>query len=130
MPNCPRCSATLKPTEPKTAGISFYECPDCASQYARQSGEDLHDRWLMPLSLPLYVVIFDRDPASRAIDVARQFCDRDELELDILEQHIAEELGNPKQKVSEIHDFAYADEHQLREFLGSFLEALKELRRA
>ena len=84
----------------------------------------------MPLSLPLYSVIYDQDPALRASEIAQHFYKRDDLDLDLLERHIAEELDNPKQKVSEIHNFVYANESQLREFLEKFLEALKEKRNA
>lgn len=128
MKKCLRCGMPLSEAEPKLPDISFYSCPQCGSHYAQEPGQELHDRWLMPLSLPLYDVIFDKDPVSRASEIANKYVGRVDLDLDKLEQHIEDELSNPKQKVSEIHNSEYANEKQLRDFLKAFKDALRELR--
>jgi hypothetical protein len=128
MAICLRCNTELEPAEPQTPDTSYYSCPACQCEYAQKPGEGLHDRWLMPLSLPLYAVIFDKNPSSRAGEIAQHFVAREDLDLDVLEQHIDDELSNPKQKVSEILNFVSATEDQLRDFLAVFRDELRSLR--
>jgi len=79
------------------------------------------------MSLPLYCVIFDRDPVSRAAEVAASFVDRKDLDLQLMKDHISAELAAPMQRVSEILDFEHATEDQLREFLREFRISLQNL---
>jgi hypothetical protein len=81
----------------------------------------------MPISIPLYPTIFDNDPVSRAYEVAESLVDRTDLDLQLMKDHIDDELSNPKQRISEIHDFKHATEEQLRDFLSKFRDSLNKL---
>ena len=67
---CLRCEDTrLLPLDsPKS--VQCFECPGCHRQYAHADGRTLTDRWLSPISLPLYRVQFYGHDAPR---VAREF---------------------------------------------------------
>lgn len=97
---------------------------DCGAGYAKKPGQDLHDRWLMPLSVVLYAVIFEREPYLKAKSVAKYLLDQKNTDLLKLKEHILEEIKTPKQKVSQIHDFAYPDEVELRKYLVAVYEHL------
>jgi hypothetical protein len=128
MKNCLRCKSELKEESPShSSSITFYNCPSCHSGYAIEPGQQLHDRWLMPLTLPLYAAINDPDPVPKAHVVARSFIKRETRDdLDLIKKHIIEELANPTQKVSEIHDFGHKNEDKLREFLQAFIDELNK----
>jgi hypothetical protein len=124
MTNCYRCGETVLPGEPRNEEIHFFVCPACNSSYAERVGEAPHDRWLMPITLPLYSVIFERHPEEWGVEIAKEFKDRTDLDLEVLLSHIDEELNFPKQRLTDIHDFEHASEDQLRQFLKSFRTAL------
>ena len=128
MPKCLRCGKILKPAKPKLVDINFYSCPNCSCNYARKPGQSLHDRWLMPITGPLYGVIFEEEHALKAKELAVEYYhEEDVFNMEIIIQHIKEELKNPTQKVSEIHEFINPDENKIREFLSLFVEELEKL---
>ena len=124
MPRCYRCDAILDRDPSSASSLSFYECSKCHSRYAKSNNTDLHDRWGMPLTIPLYSVIFDSDPSIR-VDEVLDSLRRDHRDLlPILVEEIREELANPRQEVSQIYDFAHATEVQLRDFLAKIAEKI------
>lgn len=126
MPSCYRCDNELSLVSSGDEKVLFFSCPACNSRYARNSNKGLHDRWGMPLTLPLYDVIFDEHPAPRAVDIAQSFVKRGDIDLEVLIAHIDDELANPKQRLSAIHN-ARASEFQLRGFLSKFRDSLVRL---
>lgn len=128
MSNCLRCHSKLKRDTPfYSFRIKFYTCSACGSRYRLKRGQRLHDRWLMPLTLPLYSVIFEKDPVASAKSVAYSFYERKDFDLDLLKKHINCELHEPTQNISEIHDYVYPNEDELREFLKCFIVELEKL---
>jgi hypothetical protein len=118
---CPRCGRVLTRTE-SYSSIRFFECVPCRRAYARQSGQGLHERWLGPLSLVLYGVIFEKRPQDAATRIAALYVDdprRDELVAEI-----RLELRQPSQSVREILDLR-ASETDLREFLALVADELE-----
>ena len=73
--HCLRCDGqTLVSVEsPKDKGITFFECPKCKRHYTLAEGRTLTDRWLSPITLPLYSTIFSSNPPEDAERVALQF---------------------------------------------------------
>ena len=130
MEHCYRCDSQLiKITPGDVDNIMFFECPSCKCQYAKSKDSELHDRWLMPITLPLYSVINENNPVSQAITQAKAFFEREDLDLEILKRHIHDELGDPKQKVAEIFEYINPDEGKLREYLKYFVWELERLAR-
>lgn len=125
-PACPRCpGVALVRSSDSSADIMFFECPSCKRQYAKQPGASLTYRWLHPVTLALYGVIFEQDPVPRAEYLATRFV-RDlpryvlihtmreiELELNEPTQPVREALGN------------YATEEKCREFLKAFVSHVR-----
>ncbi len=81
----------------------------------------------MPITLPLYSVIFEKNPATKAKSVAISFYESKDFDLEILKEHIGSELNQPTQNVSEIHDYVYPNEDELRKFLKCFVFELEKL---
>ena len=126
MKHCYRCQSQLIDVTPDDVdNIMFFECPSCKCQYAKNPDGELHDRWLMPITLPLYAVISEEDPVSQARTQAVMFLERDDLDLKLMIEHIIAEIKNPKQRVSEIYKFVYPDEENLREYLSWFVSYLE-----
>ena len=93
MEHCYRCDSPLINVTPGDVdNIMFFECPSCKCQYAKSPDSELHDRWLMPITLPLYSVIFENNPVSQAITQAKAFVEREDLDLEILKRHIHDEF--------------------------------------
>jgi len=81
----------------------------------------------MPISLVLYGVIFDQHPINKAKIIAQQLSLRDDIDLAFLINNVEEELQNPTQKVSNILDFVYPNETELRSYLKIFTEELRKI---
>ncbi|MBV1907982.1 MAG: TTC39/IML2 family protein [Kangiellaceae bacterium] len=125
MPNCYRCKNELKDITPQGLDtINFFSCEKCGCQYAKTNESELHDRWLMPLTLPLYEVIYEKQPLNKIDRVMNSINKKKEAFKLILAEHIESELQNPKQKISQIHQFQYPDEEKLRHFLAEILNRL------
>lgn len=106
--------------------VAFLECPSCGRQYALGAGGGLTFRWPHPLALPLYAVLFERDPVARAGEVARRFRRSHPFdELSTMIEEIERELADPTQEVRAIVDNPQPEE-VCREFLGAFVAELRE----
>ena len=117
MKYCYRCNEEL--IEVILDGVKgglFYDCLSCKSRYTSKNGQ-LHDRWLMPITLPLYGVIFSKDPLEMIDKTVIDMNKKGSEFVKVLVSHIEEELNNPKQKLTDIHDFISPNEERLREFL-------------
>lgn len=126
MTECYRCNSKLKDVTPKDIeNIHFFEYLECHSRYAQKPGQQLHDRWLMPLTLILYEVIFSENPPDHAKELLNEKGRFDVKKKDILISHIRGELDTPNQKISEIFDFVCNDETKLREYLRLVMEGLE-----
>jgi hypothetical protein len=124
-----RCDDTVLRLLPESSReIKFYRCPTCGWNYAKGQGESLHDRWLSPISLVLYLVTSTKDPRERIDQIADQFIEqRNRDELSTLVREIDRELEEPTQRVTEILDFAHSPSEEIvREFLGGVSLRLKE----
>jgi len=126
---CFRCNGDLKDTTPNDiADIKFLSCKNCPCQYTENSKGRVHDRWLMPITLPLYGVIFEEDPLSCVDNAVNEMASRKREFIDVLIEHISEELVNPKQKIIDLHDFKHPNEERLRAFLKLVKEGVENKR--
>ena len=121
-PNCLRCPGVeLRRLPESTKDIVFFECPSCQRHYAQKLGHSLTYRWGHPVTLPLYMVLFDSVPWSRAQATAEQFLkDRSRDEVARMIEEIELELHHPTQNVRDILDNR-ASEEKCREFLHAFV---------
>lgn len=125
--HCYRCGEKLTDvTPPDVTGIAFYRCPACGSSYAQAPGKALHDRWLMPLTLATYDLIFSSNPDEKMDDIYQQMIEKGEDFVQLLLSHIEEELKDPKQNLADMHPFEFLDDAQLRAFLGALARRLSE----
>ena len=79
------------------------------------------DRWLSPISLVLYGIIFSRHPQTDAAQITDHFIAGHTREtLALIVDDIREELARPKQRVRDILPLACAEvgESDVREFLA------------
>jgi hypothetical protein len=98
--------------------ITFYECPQCVRQFSKSVGRGLCYRWLHPISLLLYGVIFESQPQNAAKHMAEYFQEvKTKEDLKIIIQEVKRELDNPTQNVRDILKMSQSEE-ALREFLG------------
>ena len=126
---CLRCNdQSLRLLSDSTAEITFYECPQCGRHYTKKPGEELHDRWLSPISVVLYLVIFHRDPREHIDPIANLLIkERDRNELSTIVHEIDQELKEPTQRVSQILDLVHAPSEEIvREFLHGVSVRLKK----
>jgi transposase-like protein len=124
--HCLRCDGqTLVSVEsPKGKGITFFECPECKRHYALAKGRTLTDRWLSPITLPLYGTIFSSNPPEDAERVALSFLDQESPErLQTLLEEIDDELSSPKQCLQHIFNQSQS-EQSLRLFLRRFSDCV------
>jgi hypothetical protein len=121
---CLRCKSVSLNDLPSPEGIQFFECPKCHRQFAMQPGRAMTFRWLHPISLALYPVIFDTDPAARAATVAEELSKSQTSEwLSSLINEIDLELADPTQDLSVMLD-CRASDARLRDFLRGVAERL------
>ena len=124
---CYRCQSELvrsNPDDPRD--IEFYTCSGCNFRYSRKTGQEIHDAWMTPLTYILYAVLFEAEPTSKAKAVAHRLKNDPKVNIDFLRGFIRDELEHPKQKVSEILNFAYPDEVKLREFMSLVYQYTQE----
>jgi hypothetical protein len=126
--HCLRCKTIVLSELPRVGPeISFYECPACRRQYALAPGKKLVFRWLHPISLALYGVIFDPNPVEHAETQAEKFVRQMPIEgLQAMIEEIRLELTDPTQQVRDMLD-CRASEDQLREFLSLFTNHVEKL---
>src|SRR5262245_21001217 len=126
---CLRCKTVLlnELSPPPDARISFFECPSCRYHYQLKPGKQLTFRWLHPISLALYGVIFEESPGGRAAELAASIArDRSAEELEWIVREIRQELEAPTQAVRDILD-CRASEETLRAFLDSIAGEMEAL---
>jgi len=105
--------------------ITFFECPSCHRHYARRPGHSLTYRWLHPVSLALYRILFNQEPLSAAPFVADELMrgrSRD-ASLKMIEE-IEWELKRPTQNVREILDNPQSED-ECREFLQAVVTYIR-----
>jgi hypothetical protein len=108
-----------------TKKITFFECPSCYRHYAKLPRHSLTYRWLHPVSIVLYAILFEREPLSKAPFVAEELMrrrSRDES-LEMIEE-IELELQSPTQNVREILDNPQSEE-ECREFLQAVVTYIR-----
>ena len=115
---CLRCETTPLIVLPESNDrITFYECPSCHRQFAQELGRGLCDRWLSPISLVLYGIIFQPEPQAEYQHIAQYFLDeRPREEVARMAEEIEHELRKPTQQVRDILELPH-DEEDLRQFL-------------
>jgi hypothetical protein len=127
---CLRCKDVELDLLPESSPrITFYACSNCNRHYAKQPEESLHDRWLSPLSIVLYPVIFVPKPQLHAQKAAEGFFHHGDYSEEWLKRVLSDienELETPTQKVREILELE-ATEEDLREYLELFRRELKAL---
>ena len=121
---CFSCNYVLVFDSSPSKTVTFYQCPQCDYRYTLHNNKSLTYRWGMPITLVLYGVIFDKYPVKKAKALAEYFSSRDDVYLTVLIEHINEELLRPTQQVSDIFNFEYPNEAELRLFLIAFNEEL------
>jgi hypothetical protein len=132
--NCPRCGSVE--LEPISGGeAEFVSCPGCGRYFRATSDGKVVEKWLGPLSLVLYPVIFEKRPQKEANRIANELYAASEpdrrsmfrpLSRDQLWQMISEiriELERPTQNVRDILDLR-GNEADLREYLALVADRL------
>jgi transposase-like protein len=123
---CLRCKITTLDALESFEGISFYRCPACHRNFARKAGGALHFRWLHPISLVLYPVIFELHPMRLCERYAAISVEPESTEyLKLTIQEISLELDDPTQQIRDILD-CRASEDDLRKYLRCVAEHLKD----
>jgi hypothetical protein len=126
MPSCFRCvSVELRRLPESSTGVEFLECPSCRRHYARRSSGPLTYRWLHPITLALYGVIFDEDPVPQAVPQAEAFLrGRPPDELRRIVGEIELELNEPTHEVRNALE-NHASEEKCREYLRAFVAHIR-----
>jgi transposase-like protein len=126
-PHCLRCKTTELTGLASPSGISFFECPKCHRNFARKSDGALCFRWLHPISLVLYPVIFEANPGQHCERVANLFAKQESSErIKLIVQEIRLELDDPTQQVRDILE-CHASEDDLRKYLRCVADRLDEI---
>ena len=126
-PFCLRCPDVGLCRLPESSDeISFFECPTCRRQYAKKKSASLTYRWLHPISLPLYCVLFSANATAEAPRVARSLANQSSAtQLTSIVHEIELELQQPTQQVREILDNPQSEE-TCRQFLTAIASLLRE----
>jgi len=121
---CLRCNRVeLVPSGPPVHRIEFFDCPACLRRYARKLGGSLTFRWLHPISLVLYEILFDSNPLER-LDRSGVPSKPPEALLRMVEE-IELELTHPTQQVRDILDNPRTEE-QCRQYLREYVTRVRE----
>jgi hypothetical protein len=124
---CLRCKTVVLDILPSPEEITFYECGQCRRQFAHSPGKSLCFRWLHPISLVLYPVIFSTSPTAEAPRVAAMLAEqRTPEEFDRFLREIHLELDEPTQQIRDIFD-CRASEDQLRRYLSTVVEFMEKI---
>ena len=115
-PFCPRCSGIkLRALDESADDGSYFECPSCRRQYARAESGSLN---YYPVSIPLYCVLFSKDPVADAPRVANFLAEQSSAaKLAAMTREIELELEQPTQQVRDLADGAHSEE-TCRQFLA------------
>jgi len=126
-PHCLRCKTMELSELDSPEGISFFECPKCHRPFARKSGGALCFRWLHPISLILYPVIFEANPGQSCERVADMLAEQESSErIKLIVQEIRLELDDPTQQVRDILE-CHASEAELRKYLRCVADRLDKI---
>ena len=109
---CFRCNTSLIITDQSKA-ITFDKCDKCKRAYAKSVGKSLTDRWLSPISIAMYYIIFatQKVPDKMIKETANEFLERfGTKKINILLEDIDEEINNPKQKLVDMLDLKGTEE--------------------
>jgi Zn-finger nucleic acid-binding protein len=132
--NCPRCE-TVELETTSSDVVKFFACPQCGRHFRATSDGKLVEKWLGPLSLVLYPVIFEKQPQKEAGRIADELYAASDpgrrsmfrpFARDKLKQMLSEiqmELEHPTQKIRDILD-AQGEEADLREYIALVAERL------
>ena len=124
---CLRCKTIALQQIERHPGIRFFSCSECGRHYALEPGKQLTFRWLHPVTLALYAVLFDANPVERASSVAQEFVNQRSMEkLTRMVQEIRLELEEPTQQVRDSLD-CVASEADLRTYLAAFCDEIDRL---
>lgn len=124
--HCLRCKTTELIALASPDNVSFFECPKCHRNFARKAGGTLCFRWMHPISLVLYPVIFERDPLQHCERIATMFAKQESIErIKLIVQEITLELDDPTQQVRDILD-CRASEEDLRRYLRAVADRLEK----
>ena len=119
----------------KIVDENFYRCGKCERQFRVADSGELVDRWMSPISIVLYPVIFSARPVEDAQRVAEGlyestipgsnsiFMEFSLEQIQYLITDINDELSTPTQKVSAILD-CKASEEDVRKYLGKVVNTL------
>jgi transposase-like protein len=124
--NCLRCETVkLRVIPTSTQEITFYECPSCSRHFAQKLGQGLCDRWLSPIGLVLYGIVFERYPQDAFQRIAEQFLEQRADDIPSLIEEITQELQKPTQNVCDILDLQQ-NEQDVRAFLQLVVDYWKK----
>lgn len=125
-PFCLRCPGVSLCLLGGSQSIEFFECPSCHRQYARKESGSLTYRWLHPISLVLYGVLFSENPAAAVPWIADRLADSfSSAKLEAMIDEIERELTQPTQQVRDILDNPQPEE-VCRQFLADVANLLRE----
>jgi hypothetical protein len=128
--NCLRCKTVRLSKLPESNDESaFFECPNCGRRFSRIKDGNLVERWLSPISLLLYFIIFSRKPVQEVDRVVAHLLAVEQWPREKLDEIIKEvtlELEEPTQQVREILDLK-ASEEDVRAYLRVMVERLKSI---
>jgi len=124
--SCLRCATTTLRVLPESSHeMAFYECPSCLRHFARKEGGSLTYRWLHPVSVALYGVLFEREPLEHAQQIAEMLVrNRPPEKIASLVEEIELELEHPTQQVRDIIENV-ASEAKCRAFLAAVVHRLR-----
>ena len=124
--SCLRCAATTLCVLPESSQeMTFFECPTCLRHFALKEGGSLTYRWLHPVSLALYGVLFKREPLEHAQRIAEMLVrNRPPERIATLVEEIELELEHPTQQVRDIIENV-ASEAKCRAFLAAVVHKLR-----
>jgi hypothetical protein len=126
-PLCLRCrNIRTRYLEGWSQNITFFECPSCHRQYARDKSGTLTFRWPHPISLALNCVLFSENPIAEAPRVAKLLASKpSSLAVDAMAGEIELELEQPTQDVRNIVNNPQSEE-VCRQFLADVARQLRE----
>ena len=122
---CFRCNGDLVITDEYDT-ITFYKCDECKRAYAKSVGKSLTDKWLNPISIALYRIIFETEIVSDEF-IAQSVISLAHLDVEqikLMVEEIEEELNYPKQKLVDVLDLK-GTEKIARDYLFRFSAELK-----
>lgn len=122
---CFRCNERLVLTE-EHEEITFYYCEPCKRAYAKKLGKSLTDRWLSPISIVLYGLIFEtgKIPDEVIERILKRIEHLTTEQLKLIADDIEDELQTPKQRLVDMLDL-HGTEEDTRDFLQRFVQRLK-----